>query len=71
MRFLLLFTTIITMKTSDAAEKLYLPSRPGPFLGPMHEQRLVHLFDSNSVVFTVNDKNMRITHSNTKDLVDF
>lgn len=59
------------MKISDAGEKLYLPSRPGPLLGPMHEQRLVHLFDCNPVVLTVNDKNVRTTHSNTNDLVDF
>lgn len=62
---------IITVKISDAGEKLYLPSRPGPLLGPMHEQRLVHLFDCNPVVLTVNDKNVRTTHSNTNDLVDF
>lgn len=59
------------MKISDAGEKLYLPSRPGLLLGPMHEQRLVHLFDCNPIVLTVNDKNVRITHSNTNDLVDF
>lgn len=33
--------------------KMYLPSWLGPLLWPMHEQRLVHLFDCYPIVLAV------------------
>lgn len=44
---------VIIVKITDAGERFYLASWPGPLLRPMHEQRLVHLFDCDPIVLAV------------------